>query len=183
MTYKTFVRVVWVLGIVLVISMGYCVKNCASSHASAEAQVQTGTVVTQAYIPPAPVRAPDPEPPVRHVAPAAASGPLTASRMYSTDELAAKIEGFLSAHGKNRGRQQWVNCMPEEPFRATAVRFKEADAVKWSNDPDQWSQVRLDLDRDGRDDEKWLLKNGHTYKREVLGPDGKSVVKTEYVKR
>ncbi len=40
-------------------------------------------------------------------------------------------------------------------------------------------QIHLDADRDGIDDEKRLLQNSLTWKREVPGPDGQTVTSTE----
>jgi hypothetical protein len=96
------------------------------------------------------------------------------------DQIRATLERWLAANPRN-GAMKLVDILPQEPYRATAIRFPEADALKWSNDPNQWSQVRLDLNRDGTDDEKWLLKNGRTYKREMLSATGKTT-STEYFK-
>lgn len=60
--------------------------------------------------------------------------------------------------------------------RATAVRFPAADARKFTDNENEWNQLRFDYDGNGRDDEKWLIKQGVISKREVLGPDGKTVV-------
>jgi len=99
----------------------------------------------------------------------------------TTEELRMKIEQWLDQYGNRRGKNKLADIMPYEAFRATAIRFPENDAVRWSNNPNQWSQVKLDLNRDGIDDEKWLLKNGHTYKREILDSNGR-VMHTEYFK-
>jgi hypothetical protein len=98
-----------------------------------------------------------------------------------TDRIRAKLDQWLTEHPNRQGKTKLVDIFPNEPFRVTLVRFPEQDAVKWSNDPGQWSQVRIDLNRDGHDDEKWLLKNGRTYKRETLDSTGR-VVTTSYFK-
>ena len=97
----------------------------------------------------------------------------------ATASIRKKIERWLTDYPDRNGKGKLADFLPAESFRATAVRFPENDAVKWSNNPRQWSQVKIDLDRDGVDDEKWLLKNGHTYKRETLDRNGR-VVTTEY---
>lgn len=89
------------------------------------------------------------------------------------------MDQWLNTHPDRHGKNKWFDILPNELFRATAIRFPETDASKWSNNSSQWSQIRLDLNRDGVDDEKWLLKNGHTYKREVLDANGR-VIFTEY---
>lgn len=171
MSYKVFVRLVWGLGICSVLVIGMCAKGAFSggsspSQASQRSLERSSEAV---YVSPPAVEQPSVARTVR------------ASTGFTTSELRNKVESWLNAHGNRRGRTQWKDIMPDESFRAIAVRFQEADASKWSNDPDQWSQIRLDLDRDGVDDEKWLLKNGHTYKREVLDRSG-CTTKTEYFK-
>ncbi len=82
---------------------------------------------------------------------------------------------WLEANPDRRGQMKLVNFLPRAPFRATAIRFPDDAAAQWTSNPNDWNQIRLDLDRDGTDDEKWLLKNGNTYKREVLDRAGKTV--------
>ncbi len=112
-----------------------------------------------------------------------ASAPATiqaaAAGRPTTEEVRGMLEAWLTAHGDRGGQMRMNDILPAAPFKATAIRFPEADAARFSNDPRQWSQIRLDLDRDGVDDEKWLLKNGHTYKREVLDAAGRTTV-TQY---
>ena len=150
MKYKTFIRLVSVAGGLLVIVMGYSVGGCLQRT---------------------------PSTPVASVQPAAVPQSVTptlAPRQLTVAEIQVKIEQWLVAHPDRNGRTMLVNILPTEPFRATVIRFSEADAVRWTSNPNDWSQVRLDLDRDGTDDEKWLLKNGHTYKREVLDRNGRT---------
>jgi|GEM_PF-5232641 hypothetical protein len=99
----------------------------------------------------------------------------------TTSQIRTALDQWLAMNPRAGATMKLVDILPQEPYKATALRFPEADAVKWSNDPNQWSQVRLDLNRDGKDEEKWLLKNGRTYKREILGASGKTIA-TEYFK-
>lgn len=120
---------------------------------------------------------PAPQPIAATTTPVPIAVPITpaAPDPLSTEAIRTKIEDWLDANPDRNGQMKLVNFLPRAPFRATAIRFPEADAVKWTSDPRHWSQIRLDLDRDGTDDEKWLLKNGHTYKREVLDRSGRTI--------
>lgn len=97
----------------------------------------------------------------------------------TVQELKTAIGEWLVVHADRGDLRQMKDILPGRSYSAKVVRFKEEDAVKFSDNPSQWSQVRLDLDRDGDDDEKWLLKNGGLYKREVLDSSGRTV-STEY---
>jgi hypothetical protein len=110
---------------------------------------------------------------------APATSRSTAAGRPTTEQVRGMLEAWLTAHGDRGGKMRMNDILPAAPFKATAIRFPDVDAAKFSNDPRQWSQIRLDLDRDGVDDEKWLLKNGHTYKREVLDAAGRTTV-TQY---
>ena len=92
----------------------------------------------------------------------------------TTADIREAIENWLTQNPDRFGQMKLVNFLPTAPYRATAIRFQETEAAKWTSDPRQWSQIRLDLNRDGVDDEKWLLKNGHTYKREVIDRQGRT---------
>ena len=100
-------------------------------------------------------------------------------RPLSVAEIRQKLDGWLRANPDRVGATRSDNILPNERFRANAIRFPPETANRWSNDERQWSQIRLDLNRDGIEDEKWLLKNGLTWKRETLDPQGK-VVETQY---
>lgn len=97
----------------------------------------------------------------------------------TADILRLKVEAWLRQNPDRRGQLQVPDILPSEPFRASVIRFKDSDAVKWSNDSRQWSQIKIDVNRDGVYDEKWLLKNGATYKREILNSAGQTT-NTEY---
>lgn len=84
--------------------------------------------------------------------------------------------GWLATHGDRHGQVRAIDAVPGIAHRLTAVRFPPGSpAARFSDNEAQWSQLRLDCDGDGRDDQKWLLRNGAPYKAEDLGPDGASV--------
>jgi hypothetical protein len=167
MKYRTFRNLVTLGGFAAFagcITVG--VKACSSNEPAATVAVATPL--------PTPQSAPPPPPPVQSPPPA---------QQLTTDEVRALVDDFLAHHSQNRDRKKWENCMPEAPFRATAMKFPAADHARYSSeDQSLWSQIRLDLDRDGIDDEKWLLKNGKTYKRELLDRTGKTIGAPEYFK-
>jgi hypothetical protein len=179
MRFKTFIGIivgVFILVVgAIVVGAGALLLMPMKSPRSSSMPVQAQPVTSQAQ----PVTATQPAP--------AAPDPIMrppaplAQKKLSTAEIRGKIEKWLTDNPDRKGQEKQVDILPGEPFRATAIRFKEQDAAKWSNDPKQWSQIKLDLNRDGIDDEKWLLKNGHTYKRETLDPAG-NVTSTEYFK-
>ncbi|MBI3633736.1 MAG: hypothetical protein HY226_05615 [Candidatus Vogelbacteria bacterium] len=94
--------------------------------------------------------------------------------------MKSKIGAWLKANTYRHGKVQWGDFLPSETFRATALRFKKEDAVKFSDNEGQWSQIKVAYSKSGPDNEKWLLKNGALYKREILGDDGKTVTYTSY---
>lgn len=183
--FKTF-RILAVLG-GLALFIGTCTvaqraltSRASQAHPAVTAKAPAPTPAAQDF--PMPTR---PPPPAMHPHPPAPPVAVTppaqppAQTAMTTAEIKAAVDQWLTANGDRHGRQKLVDIMPDRPFRATAIRFREDDAVKFSNDPSQWSQIRLDLDRDGTDDEKWLLKNGRTYKRETLDRNGRTKA-TEY---
>jgi hypothetical protein len=114
-------------------------------------------------------RAPSPEP-----------SRNASARTLTTLEIKGMLDQWLAAHGNRHGKMRINNILPSAPFLANIIRFEEKDAVRFSDDPQQWSMIRLDLNRDGIMDEKWLLINGRIAKREVFGSDGKTVIETQY---
>lgn len=106
--------------------------------------------------------------------------PLPPRSTYNVDQLKGRLDAWLTTHADRQGQTRAHDILPGESFCATAVRFNEESAARFSNNPSQWSQIRLDLNRDGTDDEKWLLQNGRTYKREVLDINGHSVIYTQH---
>lgn len=164
MRYKMFARSAMALGALVLTGLCVCAKREIDAPASQ----------------PAPLVASPPSSPTPMVPPVPSYQPPPSGSMSTVVERRARLETWLAANADRQGRTYVRDVMPSEPFRATAYRFPDADAVRFSNNPTQWSQIRLDLNRDGVDDEKWLLMNGHTHKREALGPDGRTVTQTEY---
>ena len=154
MRYSTFNKLRWMAGIGAIVGIGWAAARGCGGHGGA----------------------------VQAAAPAQTPPPAAAAGRPTTEEVRRTLEAWLAAHGDRRGQTRMRDILPSAPFEATAIRFPEADAARFSDDPRQWSQIRLDLDRDGVDDEKWLLKNGHTYKREVLDAAGRTTV-TQYFDR
>jgi len=164
MKYKTF-RNLFVIGLVAAVVGG--IWHCSSG--SSDKPVPTHASATYRSAPSTPQAEPAPyvASPVRPVA-------------LETSLVKNMVEQWLTTHGNRSGKMRRDNFLPDAPFRATAIRFPSGSAEQFSNDPQQWSQIKIDLNRDGVDDEKWLLKNGRTYKREVLAGDGRTVVSTQY---
>ena len=165
MRYKSFNRLILLTVAVLVIASFVIVGACI-------------TIVA---------RRPTKETPVaQSTTPAATTssgggGSMQQSTRASTDELKQKLGLWLTLNSDRQGLMKKENILPNESFRATAIRFPQSEAVKWSNKESQWSQIKIDLDRNGLDDEKWLLKNGELYKREVIDSSGKTAF-MEYFK-
>ena len=140
--------------------------------------VQYTTSAQVTYVPVQQTQTPVYNPPPRASEPLPSTG-LIFTPAVSTVELKTKLGTWLVTNQYRHGKKQWSDILPHESFKASVLRFKEEDAVKFSNNPGQWSQIKIDLNRDGVDDEKWLLNNGGLYKREVLDANGK-VTYTEW---
>jgi hypothetical protein len=177
MKFRTFRILALFAGLTTVGGLGYLIF--APGHAPAVVQPPPPSLPPPA--PPPPALPPPPQQPSAPVVPEPPAPPRPSSTDATTDRIRAKLEQWLTQHPNRQGKTKLEDILPSESFKATMVRFPEPDASKWSNDPGQWSQVRIDLNRDGHDDEKWLLKNGHTYKRETLDSTGR-VVSTQYFK-
>ncbi len=162
MSFKTFQIIVWTTGIALVLflvsGIFYCAKNIGSSS------VSTSQTQTPNY-PNAPTTTQTQQPRQQTVNTTSAN----------TEQIKAAVESWLRSNPDRRGKNKLIDVLPNQPFKVTMVRFPDADAEKFSNNPSQWSQVKIDTNRDGIDDEKWLLKNGWTYKREVIDSAGRTM--------
>lgn len=169
MKYNTL-RIVVALILLAMIIGGSCV--CAKSCSCSSSSTTTTTKVQHTYEPP-PVSYSE-----RQEEPSPSPKPKPkAVKRPSPKEMRTILENWLIEHPKNEGRTQWKDCIPGESFIATVGRFKDEDHFKWSSsDPTRWSMFWIDYNRDGINDEKWLLKDGRPAKRESLGPDGKTVV-------
>ena len=172
MKFKQF-RIVAFVGFVALIVL---MRSCMCGRTSAPVQ--------QTYAPVAPVQnvAPPAQQPAyaqpQYADAQRPQAPVQPAQL-TVEVLRSKVEAWLRQNPDRRGQMQMPDILPNEPFRATAIRFKDSDAAKWSNDSRQWSQIKIDVNRDGIYDEKWLLKNGSTYKRETLNGAGQST-NTEY---
>jgi hypothetical protein len=165
MKYKSFIRIVLITIAVAVVGSVVIIGGCimlVARHASKD------TPVAQNPTPPATTSG-------------GGGGAVQQSTRATTEELKQKLGLWLTLNSDRHGLMKKENILPNESFRATVIRFPQSDAVKWSNKDSQWSQIKIDLDRNGLDDEKWLLKNGELYKREVLDSTGKTTF-MEYFK-
>jgi len=78
--------------------------------------------------------------------------------------------------GQRREEQLILNFLDSQP--ATTDKVKDAfpresfkvNVYRDDNDPN-WTRLKIDLDRDGKDDEKWDLKDGQPAKRRVATRD------------
>jgi hypothetical protein len=166
MKYRTF-RKLYISATVLIIAgLGWAVCG-PSGNDAAKRQPRRESASSPIITPPPPA----PRPALPAYAPKAA---------VTTDFIKTQVDAWLENNQDRRGQMKLVDFLPGAPFRATAIRFQDADAARFTSDPRNWSQIRIDRDRSGLDDEKWLLKNGRTYKREVLGPDSKTTVEIHY---
>jgi len=87
-------------------------------------------------------------------------------------EIKADVDRWLAEHPDRKGKMREDNILPGKPYRATAVRFPDNSPVKNLSKENQWSQILIHADDH---DEKWLLKDGHTYKWEVLDKNKKTI--------
>ena len=169
MQYKTFRGIALVGALGLLVGGGVCVTHFVNAPSNNPPVIVNAPPVVpvpqpQAYVPAVPIAA---QPPIPTVA--------------TTNQIRADLEAWLATHSDRQGQMQLNNVLPHAPYCANVLRFAdEAAATRNQQQPNQWSMFRIDRDRDGRIDEKWLLRNGHTFKREVFGPDGRSVVETQF---
>lgn len=187
MKFKTF-RILVTLGILGGIGWGVSKLHHSDpphEQQAAMAQPDPAPMPAPAYVPPPPTPSPAapvyaaPTPAPAPAAASAAEAPAAPASTLFIATLRGSLEDWLTSNGDRHGLMKQQVIIANAPYQITALRFKEGDAEKFSNDPSQWSQFRIDFDRDGITDEKWLLKNGHTYKREVLDGNGKTTA-TQY---
>jgi hypothetical protein len=165
MKYKSFIRIILVIIAVAVIGSVVIIGGCI-------------TLIARHANQPTPVVQ---NPPPTATPTGGGGGAVQQPTRATTEELKQKLGLWLTLNSDRHGLMKKENILPNESFRATAIRFPQSDAVKWSNKDSQWSQIKIDLDRNGLDDEKWLLKNGELYKREVIDSSGKTTF-MEYFK-
>ena len=168
MKFRTFSIIAGILGLGVVGAGGAVCVNYMADAPSDPPAVATAPVVAPPPTQPsyAPLPVPTPAPTVRQV--------------VTTESIRADLEAWLTTHADRQGQMQLNNVLPNAPYCANVLRFAdEAAAARNQQGPTQWSMFRIDRDRDGRIDEKWLLRGGHTFKREVFGPDGRTVIETQ----
>ncbi len=172
MRYTTFRNILLASGLVFLLSLGYCTCHSSSTPAKNTATVSYVPQPVQApvYVPApvqqAPVYVPTPAPaPVYQ-----ASTPTT----INIEQLRTDAQNWLQNNPRSsREMRRQTNI---DGVRVTAIRFPANDARKFTDNEADWSQLRFDFNGDGRDDEKWLIKNGTLSKRERLGSDGRTVI-------
>ena len=187
MKYHTF-RIIAGLTILLFVLGGscLCVKSC-SSPTPTTAVTTTYAPAAPTYVAPAaPTYAPPPtQAPVTRVAPPPTYptyAPPATPAAHTNAEIKSILSEFLAHHGKNNGRDKWQDCIPNAPFKATAVKFAPGPHAQYSSqDQTLWSQIKLDLNRDGVDDAKILLKDNVPYKLERINASGKTVGSPEFL--
>lgn len=170
MNFKTFRNIAILVGLCFVLTLGWC--TCRSSSTPKPNAVTTApryyapTSAPAAYNPApvqsAPVYAPSPVPIQQQVA------------VPDVDTLRNAASAWLQSNP--RGYREMSRRTIIAGVRVTAVRFPANDARKFTDNEADWNQLRFDMNGDGRDDEKWLIKFGRISKRELLGGDGKTTV-------
>jgi hypothetical protein len=95
-------------------------------------------------------------------APAAASPKTAAPARDATGRRVDQmIVDYLTAHA-NATTDKVKDAFPRESFKVNIYR-DEGNAT--------WNRLKVDLDRDEQDDEKWTLENGMPAKRQVSTSD------------
>jgi hypothetical protein len=124
-------------------------ESAPAPTASAPAIPAQGTPVGQPGV--APVTAPSPSSPTSN----AAAQVATDRRV---DQL---IVDYLTTHA-NAATDKVKDAFPGESFKVN-IYHDEGNAG--------WNRLKVDLDRDEQDDEKWTLENGMPAKRQVSTKD------------
>lgn len=113
--------------------------------------------------------------PVPSLTPIPVAIPVVQPARPTRDQLRIDFDAWLVANPRPLEETRRDDIFPGASFRATVERFRDRPE-RFSNDPAQWSMIRIDFNRDGINDEQWLLFNGRCYKVEGLGPDGRTVI-------
>src|SRR5689334_21274039 len=128
MKYKSFIRIILVTIGVVIIGSVVIIAGCitlVARHATKD------TPVAQ-----------------NNTAPATGStgggGAVQQPTRATTEELKQKLGLWLTLNSDRQGLMKKENILPNESFRATAIRFPHNDAIKWSNKDSQWSQIKID---------------------------------------
>lgn len=105
------------------------------------------------------------------------SAPYDSKAQYPTDRASTTTPaGAPSQNGQRREDQLILNLLATKP--ATTDKIKDAfprESFKVNVYRDEgsttWTRLKIDLDRDGKDDEKWELKDGQPAKRRIATRD------------
>lgn len=169
MKYKTGRNIAVILALAAVGSIGYGLYGLATRPSPPP------LVATESQNLPPPVQ-PVAEPvPAPAPAPIPVAIPVVQAARPTRAQLRVEFDAWLAANPRPLEEMRRYDIFPSAPFQATAERFRDRPE-RFSNDPSQWSMIRIDFNRDGTNDEQWLLLNGRTYKIEQLGPDGRTVI-------
>lgn len=169
MKYKTARNLALVAALMAVSGIGYGVYGLATRPASLP------LMATEPQNLPPPVQ-PVAEPvPALTPLPIPVAIPVAQPARPTRDQLRTEFDTWLAANPRPLEEMRRFDIFPNAPFQATIERFRDRPE-RFSNDPSQWSMIRIDFNRDGVNDEQWLLSNGRSYKVEQLGPDGSTVI-------
>lgn len=107
------------------------------------------------------------------------SAPINSGAQSQTDRASTVAPNGLpsqSQNGQRREEQLILNFLATQP--ATTDKIKDAfprESFKVNIYRDEgsttWTRLKIDLDRDGKDDEKWELKDGQPAKRRIATRD------------
>jgi hypothetical protein len=117
----------------------------APAPVAADTSTRTAVANTQTNYPPARVS----------TAPGAATQPQSAQRRE--DQL---ILNFLNTRAATTDKVK--DAFPRESFKVNFYRDEGSSA---------WTRIKIDYDRDGKDDEKWDLQDGQPNKRRIATRD------------
>lgn len=94
-------------------------------------------------------------------APAPSSSTSTAAQVATDRRVDQLIFDYLTTHA-NATTDKVKDAFPRESFKVN-IYHDEGNA--------SWNRLKVDLDRDEQDDEKWTLENGMPAKRQVSTRD------------
>lgn len=90
--------------------------------------------------------------------PAPTSTPINTTGLRREDQLTID---YLNSH-PSATTDKIKDAFPREPFKVNIYRDGTSPT---------WTRLKIDLDRDNKDDEKWTLANGQPDKRQVSTQD------------
>jgi hypothetical protein len=142
MKYRTFRNLLTLGGIVLLLGLCGLCGTCARLSG------------TKSYrnTPPPPVARTTPTP-----APSSTPAPSDTGGLRRVDKMIVDYIGFMPAM-----TDKHKDLFPRESFKVNIYR---------DGDSQTWTRVKIDLDRDNKDDEKWTLAGKQPDKRQVSTRD------------